>query len=64
MDPIGFSLENFDAIGRWRSSDEGAKIDPSGVLYNGMKVSGPEDLRVMLTARPENFAGVTVERDC
>lgn len=62
MDPIGFSLENFDAIGRWRTSDEGSKIDPSGVLYNGMKVSGPEDLRAMLTARPENFAGIAVER--
>jgi hypothetical protein len=62
MDPIGFSLENFDAIGRWRTSDEGAKIDPKGVLYNGMNVSGPQDLRAMLTARPENFAGVAVER--
>jgi hypothetical protein len=62
MDPIGFSLENFDAIGRWRTSDEGAKIDPKGVLYNGMNVSGPQDLRAMLTARPENFAGIAVER--
>ena len=32
MDPIGFSLENFDATGHWRTNDEGAKIDPTGTL--------------------------------
>ena len=32
MDPIGFALENFDAIGQWRASDDGAKIDPSGTF--------------------------------
>jgi hypothetical protein len=62
MDPIGFSLENFDAIGRWRASDNGAAIDAKGTLFNGASVSGPEDLRAMLTARPENFVGVATER--
>ena len=62
MDPLGFSLENFDALGRWRSVDEGAVIDPSGVLFNGAKVSGPSDLRKILTAHPEIFAGVVTER--
>jgi hypothetical protein len=62
MDPIGFSLENFDAVGQWRTSDEGAKIDPSGTLYNGQKVDGPAALRQMLTSRPEVFTGVFTEK--
>ena len=62
MDPIGFSLENFDAIGQWRTSDEGAKVDPSGTLYNGMKVDGPESLRQMLTSRPDIFTAVFTEK--
>jgi mono/diheme cytochrome c family protein len=62
MDPIGFSLENFDAVGRWRTADEGAKIDPSGTLFNGAKVDGPIALRQMLTGRPETFAGVMTEK--
>ncbi len=62
MDPIGFALENFDAIGRWRKADEGASIDPSGVLFNGARVSGPLQLRQMLTSRPETFVGVMTER--
>jgi len=62
MDPIGFSLENFDAIGQWRNTDDGAKIDPSGTLFNGTKVSGPQDLRAMLTSNPEVFMGVFTQR--
>src|SRR5439155_26470052 len=62
MDPIGFSLENFDALGQWRTTDEGVKIDPSGTLFNGAKVDGPASLRQMLTSRPEVFAGVLIEK--
>jgi hypothetical protein len=62
MDPIGFALENFDAIGRWRAYDDGAKIDPSGTLFNGAQVSGPVALRQMITSRPNVFAGVVTER--
>ncbi len=62
MDPIGFALENFDAIGRWRTTDEGAPIDPSGTLFNGAKVDGPAALRRMLTSRPETFVGVMTEK--
>ena len=40
MDPIGFSLENFDAIGRWRADDQGLPIDASDVLYDGSAVDG------------------------
>jgi len=62
MDPIGFSLENFDAVGQWRTDDEGAKIDPTGTLFNGAKVDGPVPLRQMLTSRPETFGGVFTEK--
>lgn len=44
MDPIGLALENYDAIGRWRTIDYGQPIDPSGELPNGDKISGPGDL--------------------
>jgi cytochrome c5 len=62
MDPIGFSLENFDAVGQWRTTDEGAKIDPAGVMFNGSKIDGPVALRNILTAKPEIFASVFVEK--
>jgi hypothetical protein len=62
MDPLGFALENFDAIGRWRAADEGAQIDPSGMMFEGTKVNGPAALHQMLTARPEVFVGVMTEK--
>jgi hypothetical protein len=62
MDPIGFALENFDAVGHWRSSDEGARIDPAGTLFNGARVDGPVALRQTLVARPEVFVGVLTEK--
>jgi len=62
MDPIGFSLENFDAVGQWRTDDEGAKIDPAGVMFNGAKIDGPVALRQILMAKPEIFAGVFAEK--
>jgi hypothetical protein len=52
MDPIGFSMENFDAVGRWRTNDLGAPIDPSGTLFNGTTVDGINGLRQMLSSRP------------
>ena len=62
MDPIGFSLENFDAVGQWRTTDEGAKIDPAGVMFNGAKIDGPVALREILMAKPEIFASVFTEK--
>ena len=59
---MGFALENFDAIGRWRASDEGVKIDPSGTLFNGAHVDGAVALRESLTSRPEVFVGVMTEK--
>ncbi len=62
MDPIGFSLENFDAVGQWRTTDEGARIDPAGVMFNGVKIDGPAALREFLLAKPEIFAGVFTQK--
>jgi hypothetical protein len=55
MDPLGFSLENFDGIGQWRTKDAGAPIDASGVLLDGTKVEGPTALRQALVAQKEQF---------
>ncbi|MCP5145160.1 MAG: DUF1592 domain-containing protein [Gammaproteobacteria bacterium] len=48
MDPIGFALEPFDAIGRWRTEDAGNVIDASSVMYDGTPIDGPEGLRQFL----------------
>jgi uncharacterized protein DUF1592/uncharacterized protein DUF1588/uncharacterized protein DUF1587/uncharacterized protein DUF1585/uncharacterized protein DUF1595 len=55
MDPLGFSLENFDAIGQWRTTDGDAPIDASGVLLDGTRVDGPASLRAALLANREQF---------
>jgi mono/diheme cytochrome c family protein len=55
MDPLGFSLENFDAVGQWRTTDGNAAIDATGVLLDGTKVDGPAALRRALMARKEQF---------
>jgi len=55
MDPLGFSLENFDAIGQWRTMDGDAAINATGVLLDGTKVDGPVALRRALVARKEQF---------
>ena len=64
MDPLGFALENFDAIGEWRSMDRyaGSAIDASGQLIDGTKVSSPADLRKALTRRPEQFVQTFTEK--
>jgi hypothetical protein len=62
MDPIGFAMENFDGIGRWRTKEDGRSIDASGTLYSGAKVDGIAGLRTELARRPDVFVGVLVER--
>jgi len=61
MDPIGLSLENFDAIGRWRTSDNGATIDAASTLWDGTVVAGPAGLRTAILNRPEQFARTATE---
>ena len=62
MDPIGFSLENFDGIGLWRSHDEGTPVDASGELYDNTKVSGPDGLRGWLSKYSNQFVAVAAEK--
>ena len=62
MDPLGFSLENFDGIGRWRTMESNAPIDPSGVLPDGTKFQGPAGLRKILLDHPERFVTTVTEK--
>ena len=55
MDPIGFGLENFDAVGAWRRSERGVPIDASGALPSGAAFEGPAEFRAALLARPASF---------
>jgi mono/diheme cytochrome c family protein len=62
MDPIGFALENFDAVGHWRVNDEAGKIDPSGTLFNGAALDGVVGLRQELVRQKDIFVGVMTEK--
>jgi hypothetical protein len=78
IDPIGFGLENYDLLGRWRSEDGGQPIDAKGELPDGMKFDGPAELKQVLLGRKDElirhltrnmlgFAlgrGLTVEDHC
>jgi hypothetical protein len=62
MDPIGFGLENFDAIGRWRNRDGEFPIDASGTLPDGKSFNGPEDLNRILAANRDAFTEGLTEK--
>jgi hypothetical protein len=62
MDPLGFALENFDATGRWRTTDANTPVDPSGVLPDGTKVDGPAGLRDVLLQHGDEFVTTVTER--
>jgi mono/diheme cytochrome c family protein len=62
MDPIGFSLENFDAIGAWRTTDDGSPIDPTGQLVDGSKLNGVDGLRTALLRYSPQFVRVATEK--
>ena len=62
LDPPGFALENFDAIGAWRSTDAGQPIDASGALPDGTTFSGPESFRAALLSRQDQFVATVTER--
>lgn len=57
MDPLGFGLENFDAVGAWRANDGKIVIDSSGSLPDGRTFNGPDGLRTILKSDREAFAG-------
>ncbi len=56
IDPIGFGLENFDAIGRWRDTDNGQPVDATGTLPSGERFEGPVELKEILLGRRVEFA--------
>jgi hypothetical protein len=63
IDPVGFSLENFDSVGKWRNAGvDGAALDVAGVLADGTKVNGPAALREAILSRPDAFVTVITER--
>ena len=62
MDPLGLALENFDAVGQWRSQEAGLPIDASGQLGDGTRVDGAVALRDALLARPRVLAGTFTEK--
>jgi hypothetical protein len=62
MDPIGLSMENFDAVGAWRSDEGGARIDASARFFDGTSIDGVASLRDVLLKRPEVFAGTLAEK--
>ena len=62
MDPIGFSLENFDLIGTWRATEGGSPIDASGQLVDGTKLDGPASLRRALLSRSDVFVRTMTEK--
>lgn len=62
MDPLGFGLENFDAIGRWRTHDGEAPIDSSGILPNGRSFNGPGELKQIVLQQRDAFTWGLTEK--
>jgi mono/diheme cytochrome c family protein len=62
LDPLGFGLENYDAVGRWRSRDGAAPIDATGKFPGGRTFSGPSELKSLLRSRMPQFTKALTER--
>src|SRR5688572_3929716 len=62
FEPMGIAMENFDAVGRWRTTDEGVPIDPSGVIADGTRLEGVASLRGATRRDSDQFARVVTER--
>jgi hypothetical protein len=62
FEPIGLALENFDAVGAWRTHDDGSPVDASGVLVDGTKIDGVAGLREALKRRSDTFVRVVTEK--
>ena len=62
MDPLGFSLENFDALGKWRTESDGARIDASASLPDGTRFEGIAGLRAMMASHQEDFVRTFTEK--
>jgi hypothetical protein len=62
FDPVGFALENFNAIGAWRTRDGDSEVDASGILMDGTRVVGPESLNAALLSHSDLFVTNLVEK--
>jgi hypothetical protein len=62
MDPVGFAMENYDAVGRWRTMADGKPIDATGGLPDGSTFEGVTGLEKALLSRPELFVSVFTEK--
>ena len=63
MDPIGFALENFNAVGAWRNDEDGVTVDAKGKLPNGSEFDGPGGLKKLLLAQHrDEFVQTIVEK--
>ena len=62
MDPIGFGLENYNAIGQWRTEEAGKPIDASGTLPSGVEFEGPAELQAALLSTPDVIAGAFTQK--
>jgi hypothetical protein len=62
MDPLGFALENFDGIGRWRNASDGAPVDATAVLPDGTRFQGLAGLRTLLASHPDEFVRTLTEK--
>jgi hypothetical protein len=62
MDPVGFALENYDALGRWRDYDETLEIDSTGTLPDGSEIDGVAALEAGILERPQMFVGTLTEK--
>jgi hypothetical protein len=62
MDPLGFALENYDAIGTWRTAVDGLPVDASGLLPDGTKFSGAEQLKTLLMSQSPKFVDCLTEK--
>ena len=62
MDPLGFSLENYDALGKWRSESDGMPVDVAASLPDGFRFEGPKGLRALLASHSEDFVRTFSER--
>jgi hypothetical protein len=62
MDPLGFSLENFDALGKWRTASEGIAVDASGALPDGTRFEGIAGLRQLVSSHQEDFARTLTQK--
>jgi hypothetical protein len=62
MDPLGFALENYDAIGKWRTQDGAFPVDSSGVLPNGKSFASPAEMRAILSGMLPDFARCLTEK--